>query len=80
MLQAIPVDEPISRLVGSSRDFSRVWRVPGFHFQHALTLIPSIDELSTVAVPSIDEGTGVVIGAENDLSKMAGELEPQSLK
>ncbi|CAM9660913.1 unnamed protein product [Ectocarpus sp. 12 AP-2014] len=43
--EAIPLDEPISRLVGSSRDFSRVWRLPTFRFQHAFTLLPSPQEL-----------------------------------
>ncbi|CBN77659.1 Ap4A phosphorylase II [Ectocarpus siliculosus] len=49
--EAIPVDEPISRLVGSSRDFSRVWRLPTFRFQHAFTLLPSLQELG-------EEGSG----------------------
>lgn len=56
------MDEPISRLVGSSRDFSRVWRLPTFRFQHAFTLLPSLQELG-------EEG-----GGDDDPSRrMAGE-------
>eukprot|EP00903_Cladosiphon_okamuranus_P012957 g12096.t1 len=44
--EAIPVDEPISRLVGASRDLDRVWRIPEFQFQHALTLLPTLEELA----------------------------------
>lgn len=58
------MDEPISRLVGSSRDFSKVWRVPGFDFQHAFTLLPSLEELPSVAGESTD-----------DLERMAGEIQ-----
>ena len=45
-VQAIPVDEPISRLVGTSRDVDSVWRIPEYRFQHALTLLPSLEEMA----------------------------------
>eukprot|EP00752_Nemacystus_decipiens_P005376 g4876.t1 len=44
--EAVPVDEPISRLVGTSRDVERIWRIPEFRFQHALVLLPSLHELA----------------------------------
>ncbi|CAN0178454.1 unnamed protein product, partial [Hapterophycus canaliculatus] len=64
--EAIPVDEPISSLVRSSRDLSRVWRLPEFRFQHAFTLLPSRDELDERG-----EGTG---GGDGPEGRMAAYL------
>lgn len=63
------MDEPIARVVGSSRDLSRVWRVPEFRFQHAFTLLPSLEELGGEA-----GGGGGGGGHDDPDRKMAGEL------
>ncbi|CAM9937951.1 unnamed protein product [Scytosiphon promiscuus] len=63
--EAIPVDEPISRLVGSSRDVSKVWKLPEFRFQHAFTLLPSPEELA-------DEGAGAA--GDDPAQRMAAHL------
>ena len=65
--QAIPVDEPIARLVGSSRDLDRAWNVPEFDFQHSFVLLPTPKELRA-ATSAMEEGT------EEGLM-MAGEIE-----
>eukprot|EP00904_Undaria_pinnatifida_P005456 jgi/Undpi1/203/HiC_scaffold_1.g00200.m1 len=54
--EAIPVDEPIARLVGSSRDLDRAWNVPEFDFQHSFVLLPTPKELRA-ATSAMEEGT-----------------------
>lgn len=65
------MDEPISRLVGSSRDMSRAWRLPEFSFQHAFALLPTLEELRTLR--GVDN-TGTV--DDDDTHLMAGEAPP----
>lgn len=68
-VQALPVDEPISRLVGSNRDLSKIWHIPEFQFRHALCLVPTLDEL--VALNEVD----VEAGARADSwSLIGGEI------
>ena len=68
--QAIPVDEPISRLVGSSRDLDRVWSIPDFDFRHSFVLLPTPEELRA-ATPAEQGGQG----EEEQELMMAGERE-----
>ena len=71
--QAIPVDEPISRLVGPSRDLDRVWSIPDFDFQHSFVLLPTPEELRAATLA--EQGGG---GEQEQELMMAGEIRGES--